>query len=224
MRMTEIWERVERLVAPLLPKEEEDTSLIYQPLQHREIRIIKLAPGRWEDAIECNLDTASLDDNPSYEALSYVWGDPSLPKKPILLQQQTFHVTPSLESALRHLRHEDSERTLWVDAVCLNQKDDAEKSVQVRQMQFIYARTSHLVIWVGEADGDSDLGMELVRQVGEELKEGSYWDADLADASLIKDLVREKKAFDPKPWVAANRLLRRDWFERVWVLYSSFQG
>ena len=217
-------EHVERLVAPLpLSKGEEevDTSFIYQPLEHREIRIIALAPGKWDDEIECSLKTLSLDDDPSYEALSYVWGDPKLRKKTILLQRQCFQVTPSLESALRHLRHEDFERTMWVDAVCINQRDDVEKSVQVKQMQLIYARTSHLVIWVGEASGDSDLGMETVRQVGGELKEGSHWDVDLADVSLIKSLLGEKKAFDPKPWVAANRLLRRDWFERVWVILLS---
>ena len=220
MGLDHVRERVERLVAPLLlPKEDEeiDTSLIYRPLQHRQIRIIALAPGKWDDEIECSLSTVSLDDNPSYETLSYVWGDPKLQKKTILLQRQRFQVTPSLESALRHLRHEETERTMWVDAVCINQRDDVEKSVHVKQMQLIYARTSHLIIWVGEANGDSDLGMETVKQVGGELKGGTHWDVDLADVSLIKSVMSEKKAFDPKPWVAANRLLRRDWFERVWV-------
>ena len=224
MVLYQVRERVERLVAPLLPskKEEEfDTSLIYQPLENREIRIIALAPGKWDDEIECRLKTVSLDDDPSYETLSYVWGDPKLRKKTVLLQRQRFQVTPSLESALRHLRHEEAERTMWVDAVCINQRDDVEKSVQVKQMQLIYARTSHLVIWVGEASGDSDLGMETVRQVGGELKGRSHWDVDLADVSLIKSLLREKQAFDPKPWVATNRLLRRDWFERVWVTLLS---
>ena len=218
--LNQVREQVERLVALLLPskgEEEVDTSLIYQPLENRQIRIIALAPGKWDDEIECSLKTVSLDDDPSYETLSYVWGDPKLRKKTILLQRQRFQVTPSLESALRHLRHIETERTIWVDAVCINQKDDVEKAVQVKQMQLIYARTSHLVIWIGDASGDSDLGMETVREVAGELKGGSHWDVDLADVSLIKSLLREKKAFDPKPWVAANRLLRRDWFERVWV-------
>lgn len=87
-------------------------------------------------------------------------------------------------------------------------------------MQLIYARTSHLVVWVGEASEDSDLGMETLKQVGEELKEGTDWDVDLANASLIKKHPQEGRAFDPKPWVAANRLFRRNWFERVWVLRS----
>ena len=209
-------------MARLLRKREEapsDTSLIYQPLQQGEIRIVTLAPGKWNHRLECTLKTVSLDDNLSHEALSYVWGDASI-KKPIFLQKHRFQVTQSLESALRHLRHENSERTMWIDALCINQTDDAEKTVQVKQMQFIYARTPHLVIWVGDASEDSDLGMQTVRQVGEELKEGNCWDVDLANASLIKHLPQDTENFDPKPWIAANRLFRRNWFERVWVLCS----
>ena len=110
---------------------------------------------------------------------------------------------------------------MWTDAICINQRDDAEKAVQIKQMGSIYARSSHLIIWAGEASQDSDSGMEIFRELGEELKEGSYWDVDLASVSLIKDLSKEGRAFDPKPWVAVNRLNRRHWFDRVWVLYFS---
>lgn len=108
---------------------------------------------------------------------------------------------------------------MWIDAICINQNDVAERTAQVKQMQDIYAHASHLVVWVGAASEseDSDLGMETCRQVGEELKEGDHWDIDLANVSLIKDPHQRKEAFDPKPWVAANRLFRRNWFDRVWV-------
>lgn len=54
---------------------------------------------------------------------------------------------------------------MWIDAICINRKDDAEKgrAKSDRQMQLICARTSHLVIWVGEASEDSDLGMETLK-------------------------------------------------------------
>ena len=56
--LNQVREHVERLVAPLLPskgEEEVDTSLIYLPLENRQIRIIALAPGKWDDEIECSL-------------------------------------------------------------------------------------------------------------------------------------------------------------------------
>lgn len=196
-----------------------DYSSIYQPLQHNEVRLITLAPGKWRDPIECSLQIVSLDDYPTYEALSYVWGDASL-RRWIRLMDANFDVSKSLEVALGHLRHEDSERVMWIDAICINQSDDAEKSEQVKKMQFIYARTSHLVVWVGEASEDSDLGMRTLEQIGEELKEGPFWEVDLANVSLIKNMPEAIENFDPKPWVALNRLFQRSWFERVWVLDS----
>ncbi len=37
-------------------------------------------------------------------------------------------------------------------------------------MQLIYARTRHLVVWLGEASEDSAVAMKTIRQVGSELK------------------------------------------------------
>ena len=221
-----MWEYIERQMTQLLPRmgvRPADLSSIYQPLQHNEIRLIALASGKWKDQIKCSLQIVSLDDNPTYEALSYVWGDARLRER-ICLQNSDFEVSKSLEVALRYLRHEDSERIMWIDAICINQCDDSEKSEQVKKMQFIYAHTSHLVVWVGEASEDSDLGMQTLKQVGEELKEGPLWEVDLANVSLIRDMPEAIESFDPKRWVALNRLFQRSWFERVWVLHSLSAG
>jgi len=43
--------------------------------ERNEIRIAILQPGNWDDEILCSLKTVSLDDNPKYSTLSYVWGD-----------------------------------------------------------------------------------------------------------------------------------------------------
>jgi hypothetical protein len=52
---------------------------IYSPLntERNEIRTITLKPGKWDDEIHCTLQVVSLNDNPEYSTLSYVWGDPS---------------------------------------------------------------------------------------------------------------------------------------------------
>jgi hypothetical protein len=45
--------------------------------ERREIRIVHLQSGKWTNEIECTLETVSLNDNPDYLTLSYVWGDPA---------------------------------------------------------------------------------------------------------------------------------------------------
>jgi hypothetical protein len=102
-------------------------SKIYAALDvgRREIRIASILPGRWSEDVSCKLTVVSLDDNPSYEALSYTWGDP-LGKTPIFLEGVTFLITKNLHWALRRLRHVDETRHIWVDALCINQSNSKQ--------------------------------------------------------------------------------------------------
>lgn len=91
-------------------------------VERRQIRLAHILPGRWSENVSCKLTVVSLDDKPSYEALSYAWGDPS-DKVPIFLEGLTFPVTKNLHLALRRLRHVGETRHIWVDALCINQSD-----------------------------------------------------------------------------------------------------
>ena len=95
-----------------------------------------------KDAIACNVSIVSLQDGPSYEALSYVWGDESV-RAPILANGVLTTVTTNLESALRHLRLPDEARVMWVDALCIDQNDMSERNHQVSIMGEIYSCCSH---------------------------------------------------------------------------------
>lgn len=86
-----------------------------------------------------------LDEKPSYEALSYTWGDQSREAKTILLNGLLFPVGPSLSDALFHLRS-DVDRLLWVDAICINQLDATEKNSQISQMSQVYRAASRVII------------------------------------------------------------------------------
>jgi hypothetical protein len=103
-----------------------------------EIRLLTISPGRRDDKILCRLDTVSLDDAPTYTVLSYCWGE-AAERGHILLHEKTVSLTKSLEIGLRHARNEHEDIVLWVDAICINQENLAEKSVQVRMMGRIYA-------------------------------------------------------------------------------------
>jgi Heterokaryon incompatibility protein (HET) len=126
-----------------------DISKIYTPLHN--VRLLTLLPGHFDDPIFCELANGVLEASPDYEALSYVWGNPRVTRI-IQLQGHDFSVTENLESALRHLRLKEKSRILWVDALCINQKDLHEKQSQIQLMARIYGCASRVVVWLGQLD------------------------------------------------------------------------
>jgi hypothetical protein len=89
-----------------------------------------------------------------YEALSYVWGSQE-DTVVIKIDEQSFRVTRNLYSALVHLRDRSVQRVLWVDAICINQMDSAERSQQVMLMGTLYRSANQVNIWLGPKDGNS---------------------------------------------------------------------
>ncbi|KAH8682699.1 heterokaryon incompatibility protein-domain-containing protein [Xylariales sp. PMI_506] len=135
------------------------TTLQYIPLDpsRSEVRLLTILPGRHDAELRCLLAAASLDDQPRYEALSYVWGDPQrLALKDITVNGTPVSITANLASGLRRLRQRRARRTIWVDAVCINQADPTEKNHQIPLMSRLYESAEAVVIWLGEP-GSGDL-------------------------------------------------------------------
>jgi hypothetical protein len=116
-----------------------------------EIRILHILPhnGDSEAPIKCDIQVASLEDKPEYEALSYVWGD-KLALVEIEVSDSKVGVTKNLYAALRRLRLANEARRLWVDQLCINQWDMKEKEQQVRLMRHIYSQCRQCNLWMGE--------------------------------------------------------------------------
>lgn len=112
------------------------------------IRILILDKGPNDSTITCNLQTVSLDDYPDYETLSYVWGDPAK-TKPITVSGVTYNATENLVDFLCCLRQQTMNRSLWVDAICIDQSNVAEKNHQLGLMARIYRQAQEAHIWFG---------------------------------------------------------------------------
>jgi Heterokaryon incompatibility protein (HET) len=108
-------------------------------LDKRDIRILAVSSGPFNDEIQCKLHSVSLDNNQYYTALSYCWGD-ATQRGYISVNGQKIFVTKSLELALRYMRHIEDNVVVWADAICINQDDPIEKSFQVTMMGDIYAK------------------------------------------------------------------------------------
>jgi hypothetical protein len=142
---------------------------VYGPLDssRHEIRLLSLHPSANSDSeIRCTLSTASLDETPEYYALSYVWGNLQ-PTVPARIDQDMMDITRNLWMALKYLRLENTVRTLWVDAICINQSNISERNEQVCQVGKIFERAAEVIIWLGEENDDSDLAINLIKSWGE---------------------------------------------------------
>jgi predicted AAA+ superfamily ATPase len=64
----------------------------------------------------------------------------------------------SLESALRQFRQRNEVVVLWVDAICINQFDNEERTQQVALMGDIYSQSKEVVIWLGKDLDSSTVG------------------------------------------------------------------
>ncbi|KAH8687097.1 heterokaryon incompatibility protein-domain-containing protein, partial [Tricladium varicosporioides] len=121
-----------------------------------EFRLLQVHPGVGSAPIVCSLEVKSLNDEPIYEALSYSWGDPSV-RMTIACDDKDIEVTVNCQQALQHIRHPEKARTLWVDAICINQSSIPERNQQVPLMGRIYRQASSVLIWLGAEADQSDI-------------------------------------------------------------------
>jgi len=106
-------------------------STVYQPLEASLplVRILILEAGVWESPIRCDLRTECLDDQPDYDALSYVWGGATL-RRQISVDGAKLEITASLDCALRHLRDQSRLLRVWADGICINQNDFEDRNIK----------------------------------------------------------------------------------------------
>ena len=114
----------------------------------------------------------------------------------ITVNQVKIPVTANLHAALLRLKAEKID-LVWVDAICINQQDDEEKSIQVGRMASIFKKAEQVVVWLGDANDleEDDLKALAHRTAGES---------------------RETLPISPQRTFA--RLLSRPYWARVWII------
>ncbi|GES66831.1 hypothetical protein ATEIFO6365_0016011900 [Aspergillus terreus] len=204
---------------------------LYSPLQRAdEIRLLVLQAGKYCDPIHVRLQHVSLKQGPSFEALSYVWGDPT-PEKYIYCEGKQVRVRESLYEALHALRRPDTERCLWADAICINQGDAVEKGKQILIMGDIYSCAQQVLVWLGSPSQATENAFNALQEIDSYLKRASWvyrsspFQKQLLRAvnwpylvDLNRKNVRELQKYD---WKSIMALLRHPWPRRVWT-YQEF--
>ncbi|CAG8957651.1 hypothetical protein HYFRA_00010518 [Hymenoscyphus fraxineus] len=235
------------------------------PLPHpKSIRLLRISPGTDPEPIELTLEVVNLEERPKYRALSHVWNPKSEKWKhpadaptDVTCNKHPMVVTPNLRSALSRLRpqnsrfstlrnsirpQEDIEDTIggriWIDALCINQEDLAERGQQVSFMIDIYDRACEVIVWLGEDlwlnSGWRSLSwtrklhnlclpkdhpfylIKRVFKVGQvALAHGIGDDEMLVNTRGLKD---KFPAIGDPVWSILLEFFKNDWFHRIWCI------
>lgn len=182
----------------------------HDPLQSAtEIRLINLFPGTREESIHCEIFHTNLDAQPDYEAVSYTWGSPVISSSISCGKYGILSVTENCEAALRDLRYRYHKRILWIDAICINQAKNGEKTHQVRLMRRIYERAKCVMIYLGPVVPD-----DIANSVAH-LEKSKF---STAHNVLQRLLDQEPTTITENMRLAVKSLISMPWFSGVWVL------
>lgn len=143
-----------------------------------------------------------------------------------------YPVTDNLYNALVHLREVDKPRTLWADAVCINQSDPQEHAEQVTRMQNVYARASKVIVWLG-ADSEDDMNAKhhfaIARHIAQRFSESAGEESFGWSYKHFEDIYRDSRH---APYTGTREpvyraefpVFQNPWFQRTWVFQEAFNA
>jgi hypothetical protein len=164
--------------------------------------------------------------------MSTQWGDPDI-TTPILIDGEVFNVTVNLWQALNHLENEASiPHTLWVDAICINQQDNVEKSTQMQLMKDIYSQADLVLAWLGPSGEYGEFVLEKIERVGlQMIRIASAMESEEEDdAKVIKRINKEAKKLltgstnddSDIPFHLMGHIFNRTFWERIWIVQEIY--
>jgi len=132
--------------------------LHYSPLRSasniRLLTIRDLCSLDTAEAIHVTIEEHLLENVPTYNTLSYRWGESERPEKIVAGDRKYISVTRNLLAALNHLRRKGQHFRrkdpvpVWIDAICINQDDIQERGSQVHLIRQIYQQASKVIVWL----------------------------------------------------------------------------
>lgn len=203
------------------------------PLPHpdRQIRVLELDPVHSESpptaqALHGRLHV--LDDlatDHAYSALSYVWAqeDPgTLDRENRLIIHCDGHLHearlgPNCWSALWHLCRmaRPSTTTIWVDSICIDQKNDEEKEQQVSLMCDIYRSAQKTYFWLGEATKETNEAMDFLSRDRITTNTRGVGNTLLILIKICAYILRFRRY---PHRTGLQEIFRRPWIKRLWTL------
>jgi Heterokaryon incompatibility protein (HET) len=211
-------------------------SYTYQQLPPQNIRILELHPGPPNTPLVCDI-AVQLIKGKLYEALSYVWGDPT-PVTSIRCVDDASNgdlgIGHNLATLLIAFRLKDQTRRIWIDALCINQDDVHERESQVRLMGAVYSQAKNVLCWLGPFNilnngPDSHLKKYMAAESSARLaicflrwfnknphehlqaaRQHLFTGENIADSVTAEALLNS--------WLAIKELFDLEYFHRTWII------
>ena len=198
---------------------------VYKPLDEtrNEIRLLVINRRVPFVPISCALLHVSLDQQPPppFEAVSYVWGD-STRTHVVQVDGAAMPITASVRAILEQKASISKAKTVWIDAVCINQDDTAEKGWQVQKMMLrIYQAARFTTVHLpmpNPREHDAHLVPMFLRHL---VLHMALQGPETRDWSIMSMHLRETRQCggqQPPRWRALLAFFQSSWFERVWVV------
>lgn len=188
---------------------------VYQPLLPGCVRLLRRVERSMSvaahhhrvafDFVICSLDDASAP-IPQYSAISYCWGNLPTDSHLVLGNGSYLPITAKVARILARIAVDTHH--IWLDAVCINQADVAEKALQIPLMASIYRSASSVEVWLGKGEG-----------IPRVLSPSAQNSSTSPNAQFHIDYTPDRHdQFTPYSPENVIDLIWSPWFERAWVV------
>ena len=184
-------------------KTDNDKSLYWKKVMNQEHkRSMDKSFGRWSWG--------------DYITLSYCWGS-SQGQKEVEINGHVVKIGKNLWDFLHQASqvglHEKWRIGLWIDALCINQKDVDERNKQVKRMKDIFLQAQGCVSWLGKGSENSDEVLEILFDL-------SLYNLRTREErlDLMKASRSNKEFFSIGFWRDLLELVSRPYWTRLWII------
>jgi hypothetical protein len=164
---------------------------------HKQVfRLMKVRPRQPDGLIKVEMWHSDM--LTEYRCLSYMWGK-QIESHSIVLNDRVFQVRKNLYKFLDFASQHYADEPVWIDAICIDQDNFAERSHQVQKMGLIYSGAREVLVWLGR-----DFRVDLIADWLKTVPYGTYMSSEV-EAQL------HAICFHPywsRAWIAQELLLQ----------------
>lgn len=155
----------------------------------------------------------------AYDALSYTWGEEATPRE-IMIGNKELAIGKNLYQALRSLRNRQPDHTwvLWIDAICIDQKNVHERNHQVHMMRRIFSSASSVVVWLGDCDALSQKAIDLILEWNRNSRRLYSEMPPLFGPSAAGSVHKKLTEYPEETLQSLSRIFGRRWWKRIWIV------